>query len=170
MEDHDTAWLKYKNRMKQDHSQKKKADVGVARKIHKSGNLMVQRLSSQVSGKKPRSSDIKQACEKHFLPVIGKNMSCDVLAGEQGPSSSMLEHIPNLKLIHIRFIQHNADTEQNHVERPDADAVCYSSNSNEKQREPRQVSPPLPRLMAPTVILGFQSVSRYSPRASWFSI
>ena len=153
MGDHNTAWLKYKNRMKQNHSQKKKADVGVARKIHKSGNLTVQRLSSQVSGKAQKFSqigawefvpfedddmtlaNIKQACEKHFLPVIGKNMSCDVLAGEQGPSCSMLEHIPNLKLIHIRFIQHNADTEQNHMERPDADAMFATPEIPTRNRE-----------------------------------
>ena len=45
------------------------------------------------------------ACQKHFLPRVGKNLVCDVLAGEQGPSCSMVEQIPDLKLVHVRFIK-----------------------------------------------------------------
>lgn len=64
--------------------------------------LTVQRLSAEVSGKAqkytrigPREfvpfdeteeltiGNIKSACERHFLQKIGKNLVCDILAGEQ---------------------------------------------------------------------------------------
>ena len=34
-----------------------------------------------------------------------KGLSCDVLAGEQGPSCHSMKHIPDLKVIHVRFIK-----------------------------------------------------------------
>ena len=85
---------------------------------------MVQRLSSEVSGKAqkyprvgPREfvqydeeelsiEGIKPACEKHFLPSLEREgLRCDVLAREQGPSCHSMKHIPDLKVIHVRFIK-----------------------------------------------------------------
>jgi hypothetical protein len=84
--------------------------------------LTVQRLSSDVSGKAqkfsrigPREfvqypygdltmSNIKKACEDHFLTSTIAHFECDVLAGEQGPSCRTLDQVPNLKLIHVRFV------------------------------------------------------------------
>ena len=37
-------------------------------------------------------------------------MSCDILAGERGPSCKSFEQIPDLKVVHIRFIEQEADT------------------------------------------------------------
>ena len=34
-------------------------------------------------------------------------MACDVLAAEQGPSCTCLEPIPDLKVVHVRFIEPN---------------------------------------------------------------
>ena len=34
-----------------------------------------------------------------------KGLSCDVLAGEQGPSCHSMKHIPDLKVIRVRFIK-----------------------------------------------------------------
>ena len=34
-------------------------------------------------------------------------MICDVLAGEQGPSCASLDQIPDLKVVHVRFIEPN---------------------------------------------------------------
>ena len=34
-----------------------------------------------------------------------KGLSCDELAGEQGPSCHSMKHIPDLKVIHVRFIK-----------------------------------------------------------------
>lgn len=36
---------------------------------------------------------------------IDPGFICDVLAGERGPSCQNIEHDPDLKLIHVRFIQ-----------------------------------------------------------------
>lgn len=85
--------------------------------------LTIQRLSSEVSGKvqkyariEPREfvpidakedltiKSIKLACDWHFAPQICTNLACDVLAGEQGPSCKTVDQIPDLKVIHIRFV------------------------------------------------------------------
>ena len=44
---------------------------------------------------------IKEACERQFAL---EDMSCDILASDQGPSCTSMEHIPDLKVIHVRFI------------------------------------------------------------------
>ena len=60
---------------------------------------------------------IQKACLKHFAPKIGPGMYCDVLAGEQGPSCSSLQQIPDTKLIHIRFTNTNDHICDNEDER-----------------------------------------------------
>ena len=48
-------------------------------------------------------SNIVDACNMHFKgQLIG--MTCDVLAGERGPSCSRVDQLPNLKVIHVRFL------------------------------------------------------------------
>jgi hypothetical protein len=44
---------------------------------------------------------------KHFGITDGK-MTCDVLAGEQGPSCASVKQIPSFKLIHMRFVDEEA--------------------------------------------------------------
>ena len=46
------------------------------------------------------------SCNKHFKNRL-KGMSCDVLASERGPSCTKIMQLPNLKLIHVRFIMNN---------------------------------------------------------------
>ena len=48
-------------------------------------------------------NNIKKACMKHYGML--ETMSCEVLAGEQGPSCSPVKQLPNLKVIHVRFIE-----------------------------------------------------------------
>ena len=48
-------------------------------------------------------SNIKRACMKHFGML--ETMSCDVLAEEQEPPCYSLKQLPNLKVIHVRFIE-----------------------------------------------------------------
>ena len=49
---------------------------------------------------------IKAACEKHFSPLLErKRLSCDILAGEQGQSCHTVKHIPDLEVIHVRFVK-----------------------------------------------------------------
>ena len=122
-------WKKYEEKIKakQDVNTKRKND---AKGPH--GNkiciqldkLTVQRLSSAVEGKAQKysrigpcefipykSSDItvdgiKQACLNHFQNTgdVGKGMEVGILAGERGPTCTELHQIPDLKLIHVRFI------------------------------------------------------------------
>jgi hypothetical protein len=116
----DRAWQTYKKQMQEKRMKpcnKKKGDSS-----KKTDELVVQQLSAEVSGKAqkylrvgPREfvpfkyeeltiDNIKKACEKHFAHRVGENMSCDVLAGEQGPSCKTVSQIPNSKLIHVRFV------------------------------------------------------------------
>jgi len=82
--------------------------------------LAVQRLSAEVSGKAQIYSrigarefvsykyeeftieNIRGACEKHF--AVDKSMSCDILAGEQGPSCNTTKQIPDSRVIHLHFV------------------------------------------------------------------
>ena len=45
--------------------------------------------------------NIKKACTEHFQ--VGPHMSCDVLAGERGPSYTSMDQAKNTNVIHIRF-------------------------------------------------------------------
>ena len=90
--------------------------------------MIVQHLSAEVSGKVqkysqigPRElvpyeydevsiSNIKQACMKHFAAAIGKNIACDILAGEQGPSCTSVERIPDLRVVHVRFVEEKSES------------------------------------------------------------
>ena len=51
--------------------------------------------------------NMKNASTRHFAPVVEKGMLCDVPAGEQGLSCASLEQIPDLKVVHICFIEPN---------------------------------------------------------------
>ena len=81
----------------------------------------MQRLSAEVSGKAQKYSrigarefvsyeyeeftieNIRRACEKHF--VVDKSMSCDILAGELGPSCNTVKQLPDSRVIHVRFVE-----------------------------------------------------------------
>ena len=47
--------------------------------------------------------NIKRACLSHF--DVREGCVCDVLAGEQGPSCSSVKQIPNLNVVHVRFVE-----------------------------------------------------------------
>ena len=88
--------------------------------------MVVQRLSSELSGKTPKYAplgprefvpftaadvtfeEIKSACLRYFGKIDNtiKGSLCDVLASERGPSCSHIDQIPNLALVHVRFV-HN---------------------------------------------------------------
>ena len=106
-------WEKFKNKMKEKDSGKSAKELGT---------IVIQRLSAEVSGKAQKYSrvgarefvsfedfdelsisNIKKACMKHYGML--ETMLCDVLAGEQGPSCSSVKQLPNLKVIHVRFIE-----------------------------------------------------------------
>ena len=117
----------------------------------------MQRLSSEVSGKAqkytrvgPREfvrydeeelsiEGIKAAREKHFSSSLErKGLWCDILAGEQGPSCHSMKHIPDVKVIHLRFIKSSSSpTWQLENE--------YASSSSRQQCLSEPVTPPRPR-------------------------
>ena len=115
------AWKKYKQTIANKRLGNKKNSPSTD--ILKKEEIIVQRLSAEVSGKAqkysrigPREfvpyeydevsvSNIKEACMKHFATTIGDNIVCDILAGEQGPSCTSVEHIPDLRVVHIRFVE-----------------------------------------------------------------
>ena len=86
--------------------------------------LVVQRLSAELNGKTPKYAPIgprefvpyldedltipgiKAACWRHFSNIddLVKLTECDVLASERGPSCKNVDQIPNVSLIHVRFI------------------------------------------------------------------
>ena len=151
------SWGTFKNEMK---AKRSKTGDGGAKK-HEKGNilerqvLVVQRLSSEVSSKAqkytragPRkfvqyneeeisTEGIKAPCEKHFSPSLEhKGLSCDVLAGDQGPSCHSKKHIPNLKVVLVRFFKSSSTPDS----RPIANDYELSSSRQQCFSEP--VTPP----------------------------
>ena len=55
------------------------------------------------------TGNIESACERYFIPKIGKNLACDILTGEQAPSFKTVAQIPDQKVVYVRFIP--ADSE-----------------------------------------------------------
>ena len=132
----DNAWKKIAQKVKAKRAKKIGAGTSNIRKI-KNKELVVQRLSADVSGKAQKYSrigprefipfddevdeltmvNIKTACEKHFRGCIGSSYVCDILAGEQGPSCKNIEQIPDMKIIYVRFIPVNSiSVEENMTE------------------------------------------------------
>lgn len=92
--------------------------------------IVVQRMSADVSGKQQKYSrigaqeyvpfeqdelsihNIKDACQKHFGPQIEKDLVCDVLAGERGPSCNKMAQIPNKNVFYVRFVKPEGELEE----------------------------------------------------------
>ena len=152
------AWKKFTTAMSNKRTGKKtsKPNNGNA-SILKKGEIVVQRLSSDVQGKAqkyarigPREfvpfshenltiKNLKEACYKHFKSRIGENMVCDILAGDQGPSCSLLEQIPNFNVIHVCFVVATNDS------CPwEADSSCPSNSTAHAKKRPREETTSLP--------------------------
>ena len=139
--------------------------------------IVVQRLSAEVSGKAQKYSrvgarefvsfeefgeltiqNIKDACMKHFGINDGK-MTCDVLAGEQGPSCTSVKQLPSFKVIHVRFVDEEAV-----VEIPVSTGEQYLAEPPSKKRKPQRVgSPPMNHTSAR--IASAASPSKFVPRS-----
>lgn len=132
-------WKNFKTAMKEKRTGKRKAP---SHDILQKEEIIIQRLSTEVSGKAQKYSrigprefvpfeydevtldNIKHACIRHFAPIVGECMICDVLAGEQGPSCASLDQIPDLKVVHVRFIEPN-----------ERDADVGSTTGKRKERD-----------------------------------
>lgn len=117
--------------------------------------IVVQRLSADVTGKAQKYSrigprefvkvgfdddeltieKIKDACLKHFAPQTGRNVVCDVLAGELGPSCCNIKQVPDLKLIYVRFI---SDRSCARASRLNVEDSSISSQVEERSTRKRQ--------------------------------
>lgn len=115
-------WRQFANKQKQ-----KRTARGKNGKVDNKGDvkdeITVQRMSADVSGKQQKYSrigpqeyvpfeyeevtfdNIVVACGKHFQKKVDKDMVCDILAGERGPSCNRLSQIPNLKVFYVHFIK-----------------------------------------------------------------
>ena len=58
---------------------------------------------------------IKDACERHFAV---EELSCDILASDQGPSSTSVEHITDLRVFHVRFVNETSNLKKRNSHRP----------------------------------------------------
>ena len=92
--------------------------------------IVMQHMSGEVSGKQQKYScigaqeyapfeqdelsirNIKDACQKHFGPQIEKDLVCDVLAGECGPSCNKMSQIPNKKVFYLLFVKPEGKLEE----------------------------------------------------------
>ena len=85
--------------------------------------IIVQRMSSEVTGKQqkytrigPREfvpfecdditfDNMVESCQKYFAAQVDKDMVCDILAGERGPSCKKMCQIPDHKVFYVHFIK-----------------------------------------------------------------
>ncbi|KAK6182231.1 hypothetical protein SNE40_009959 [Patella caerulea] len=134
-------WQKFKQNLKEKRTGPKKNQTGKNRKPSEDF-IIVQRLSQDVSGKAQKYrrigarefvpfdnenektiETIREACSRHFGTSSG--LICDVLAGEQGPSCSSLKQLPDMKVIHVRFMDSTSNTTTNTCTRP-----CLNSTTS----------------------------------------
>lgn len=117
-------WEVYKEQMNKKMGglkrQNKKTSTAKCLRILEDISVVIQRLSTEVSGKAQKYTCVsarefvffvfwevtienpKLACSKHFQEI---DLVCDVLAGEWGPSCTSIKQLPDLKVIHVRFIE-----------------------------------------------------------------
>lgn len=170
-----SEWKKFQERMKEKRLKKGAKEAACSKKEFET--IVVQRLSAEVSGKAQKYSrvgarefvsfeefgeltiqNIKDACVKHFGINDGK-MTCDVLAGEQGPSCTSVKQLPSFKVIHVRFVDEEAV-----VEIPVSTGEQYLAEPPSKKRKPQRVgSPPMNHTSAR--IASAASPSKFIPRS-----
>ena len=133
-------WAKYANSMKVKRAKKgftakgkdKGADANItgAASILEREEIVVQPLATEATGKAKKFErtgpqefvsflfeeltidNVVAACNQRFKERL-KGMTCEILASERGPSCSKLCQLPNLKLIHIRFVMASATDKYN---------------------------------------------------------
>ena len=178
------AWKKFEMQMKEKRNKdnkktQKKSSAGC---VLQREELTVQRSSAEVTGKAQTFSriglrefvsfagyddhtlkNIKLACQKHFLPRVGKNLVCDVLAGEEGPSCSTVEQIPDLKLVHVRFI--NVPDEEPEEDTLQLDDDLAVSNFLVPSRKRPAISAPMSPSWSKRAAPSASSASRTFPKS-----
>lgn len=105
------------------------------------GEITIQQLNAAVSGKAQKYErvgarqfvpfdfeemtidNIKKACMKHFK--VRKGLKCDVLSGDRGPSCKSMNHIPDWRVVYVRFIDDETEDEDS-----------SASDDDTRKREP----------------------------------
>ena len=113
-------WRQFANKQHQKRAAKGKRPARES--VEAKDEIIVQRMSSEVTGKQqkytrigPREfvpfefdditfNNIVESCQKYFAAQIDKDMVCDILAGERGPSCKMCQ-IPDHKVFYVHFIK-----------------------------------------------------------------
>ena len=148
-QDEKEKWARFTKEMKNKRTKNIKkpskdvnVDSSVGSNILKQGEMVVQQLESEPSGKAKKYErisaqefvkfeydevtlpNIKEACQVHFSGKLPAGMTCDVLASERGPSCSKVSHLSNFKVIHVRFIKKEESTmEKSHCDRITSDRL-----------------------------------------------
>ncbi len=61
--------------------------------------------------------------------ILGDGFKYDILTGEQGPSCTTVSQIPNLKLIHVRFLKSSRSSQNDETYSPIDDGSDDDGNS-----------------------------------------
>ena len=115
-------WRQFQNKQRQKRSAKGNRSGGES--IESKDEINVQRMSSEVTGKQQNYTridigarefvpfqfdeitfdNVVDACQKYLAAHIDKDMVCDIVAGERGPSCKKMCQIPDHKVFYVRFI------------------------------------------------------------------
>ena len=138
-------WRQFQNRQRQKRTAKGKRPVGES--VEAKQEIIVQRMSSEVTGKQQKYTrigpgefvpfefdeitfdNVIEACQKYFAAQIDKDMACDVLAGERGPSCKKLCQVPDHKVFYERFIK-TTDVEASNEDDEEHEKELHKVNDN----------------------------------------
>lgn len=154
------GWKQFKEKMKEKRIGKAKDKKKDGKRVPDNDFITVQRLSAEVSGKAQKYArvgarvfvpydfedftieNVKTACLRHF--AVDESMTCDVVAGEQGPSCHSFKQIPDVKVIHVRFIERTGTADRDEgsdIKLPRAKRRCDGLESDRYRSEPTRLAP-----------------------------
>ena len=114
-------WRQFANKQRQKRAAKEKRPARES--VEAKDEIIVQRMSSEVTGKQQKYTRIGprefvpfefdditfhnkvESCQKYFAAQIDKDTVCDILAGERGPSCKKMCQIPDHKVFYVHFIK-----------------------------------------------------------------
>eukprot|EP00794_Sanderia_malayensis_P021333 gene21333-23408_t len=128
-------WKKYANDLKRKRTKgnvklEPKAKGPKTDSITASREIIVQPLATEATGKATKNertgpqvfvtylydevtiSNVIKSRNEHFKDSLKKDMTCDVLAGERGPSCNRIDQLPGFKPIHVRFVRKKVTSEK----------------------------------------------------------
>ncbi|KAK3754933.1 hypothetical protein QZH41_019354 [Actinostola sp. cb2023] len=158
-------WRQFQNKQRQKRTAKT-GKKGRGESTEAKDEIVVQRMTSEVTGKQQKYSrigprefvpfefdelsfeNVVDACQKYFAGQVEKDMLCDILAGERGPSCKKISQIPDLKVFYVRFIKpesSNEDTCNEHDVSHQPKKARKASSSSVPSPQKATHSKPLPK-------------------------